>query len=228
MVWLLRHYALLTPPASLRLSGMASSKPPPARKGAATNRSFYEDDQGRRFSITTVFGEIDGRYELISLKVDTAELDANTNEVRPLPWPGIYNDEPDQIDEHGRYWHDHQVAKPPFGLIAEDLRQVIPWGGIVGDLRRRHGRNTEQLRAAGISIDLEEEDRWRGGSPSERLKRAAGIYRQAVKLGDNPVNAVMRDLDIKSKSTAAKIVVRARKAGYLGPAKPGRAGEVHA
>ena len=60
--------------------------------------------------------------------------------------------------------------------------------------------------------------------PRERLEEAADVYRYALRLGQPPTNAVAEALNV-SRSTAGRYVVRARRAGLLGPAVPGRAGE---
>ena len=58
----------------------------------------------------------------------------------------------------------------------------------------------------------------------ERLAEVANIYRAAVNTGAAPVEQVRKTLDI-SRSHAGRLVMRARRAGYLGATRPGKAGE---
>ena len=57
-----------------------------------------------------------------------------------------------------------------------------------------------------------------------RLERVADVYRTAVELGEYPVEAVKEDQFV-SRSYAGELVRQARKRGFLGPARPGKAGE---
>jgi hypothetical protein len=61
--------------------------------------------------------------------------------------------------------------------------------------------------------------------PQERLEEVARVYRYALSHDRPPTNAVAEALDV-SRSTAGRYVVRARRAGLLGPASPGVAGEL--
>ena len=61
--------------------------------------------------------------------------------------------------------------------------------------------------------------------PDELLEEVARVYRYALGRGWPPTNAVKKALNV-SRPTAGRYVVRARRAGLLGPARPGVAGEV--
>jgi hypothetical protein len=60
--------------------------------------------------------------------------------------------------------------------------------------------------------------------PPERVQEVAEIYRRAVDAGKSPLQAI-KDAYHISRATASKYIKRARKAGFLGPARPGRSGE---
>ena len=61
--------------------------------------------------------------------------------------------------------------------------------------------------------------------PDELLEEVARVYRYALQRGLPPTEAVKEALDV-SRSTAGRYVVRARRAGLLGRASPGVAGEL--
>lgn len=144
------------------------------------------------------FGLLNGRYEVVELRLNSAYVDDETGEVVPDPL----------------------ATTPPFGIVAEDLRQVIPWGGIVGDMRKAFAAAQQKRPERSATREAE---RWRGGDGG--LQQVADVYRDAVRSGDNPIPAVTRRLGFKSESTAKKAVKRARLHGLLGPAVPGKAGE---
>jgi hypothetical protein len=61
--------------------------------------------------------------------------------------------------------------------------------------------------------------------PDEILARAAEVYRNALRRGLGPTDAVALAFPI-SRSTAGRWIVEARRRGLLGPAIPGVAGEL--
>ena len=66
----------------------------------------------------------------------------------------------------------------------------------------------------------------RRGSPitEENLREVARVYREALKRGDPPTQAVADGMNV-ARSTAARWVAAARKRGLLGPAMRGKGGE---
>ena len=198
----------------------APPKAAPVGKVDVGRMKFFTDERGRRFHVIVSFGEIDGRYEVVEVTLRTAGVDAERNVV-PLPWPGEYagGAAPDVVDEQGNAtWLDHAAVTPPFGLVADDLRSVVPWGGLFGDMRRGYADSLKTHGATDAQVD-----KWSGGDRTERLKAVAEVYRVAVLDGANPIDEVCRRLGIESKSTASKWVLRARRAGHLAPTTPGRA-----
>jgi DNA-binding MarR family transcriptional regulator len=69
---------------------------------------------------------------------------------------------------------------------------------------------------------------WRGTRgrriTDEQLRLVAEIYRRAVDEHKAPLLEIAKHLKI-ARSTAARLVMQAREAGYLGPARRGVAGE---
>jgi hypothetical protein len=57
--------------------------------------------------------------------------------------------------------------------------------------------------------------------PDEELARVADAYRRALRLGQPPTAAVQHELKLRSRAQAARWVLKARRAGFLGPA-PGQ------
>jgi hypothetical protein len=64
------------------------------------------------------------------------------------------------------------------------------------------------------------------GPTEESLRVVAQVYRMAHLVRDNPTQAVSSALGLPH-STAARWVVQARRAGFLGPAERRKAGESH-
>jgi hypothetical protein len=108
-------------------------------------------------------------------------------------------------------------------VTAEALRR-IPFGRLVSD------RRSEQRRLVKKAIEREprlpEGDKYLApyDRPGADLGRVAAVYREAHARGLAPVEAVAEALGI-ARSTAAKRVMDARRAGALGPARPGKSGE---
>jgi len=63
----------------------------------------------------------------------------------------------------------------------------------------------------------------KAGPTPEALQAVALVYRVAYAVGDHPTKAVAEALELAG-STAARWVMKARAAGYLGETEPGRAG----
>jgi hypothetical protein len=137
-------------------------------------------------------------------------------------------------------WSDVGGRAEPVGYLVEspagaplppDLLRRLPMGGIVRHARREAARMLKELQSRGLGLfDAEGLDHAArleqafSGRPGQ-LQEVAEIYRQAHLVGDQPVTAVAHRQGV-SKSTAAKRVMAARRAGYLGQALPGRGGEV--
>jgi hypothetical protein len=102
------------------------------------------------------------------------------------------------------------------GVTPDGLR-AVPLGEIVRRALTKTVRfaSTPHTTMSADPAGLEE---------SERLERAAVIYRLAALGGDPATQAVAQDLGV-SRATAGRIVARAREQGLLGPAVGTRAGE---
>lgn len=115
--------------------------------------------------------------------------------------------------------------------VTSDVWRQVPIGTLVGRARRseaarwRRAPESEavaaaRLRFGGTSIRAQQ-----GRTLTEEdLAEVAAVYRDAVERGEPPVQAVRKRFHI-APGTARKRVARARDAGMLGPAVPGRAGE---
>jgi hypothetical protein len=73
--------------------------------------------------------------------------------------------------------------------------------------------------------DRERETRRRRPADDARLHQVAELYRTAIADREPPANVIGTMLNV-SEAHARRLVGMARKAGFLGPAIRGRAGEV--
>lgn len=120
--------------------------------------------------------------------------------------------------------HKVTVQAPEGRPVTAEALRSIPLGTIVTELRTRVAAAHE--RRSRTSTSSEERARWLkvASQAGGALEPVAEIYREAHRAGLSPIEEVATALGV-SKSTAAKRVVAARRAGHLGPAVPGKAGE---
>ncbi len=132
---------------------------------------------------------------------------------------------------------DLQLKEWDGGSITADAIRRIPWGEVIdegrsmlADMLRDVADEEDDELAAHIQAgaDLIEQTTRKRGRPrvsAEELSAVARTYREAVRFGADPVLEVAKALGV-TRSTASKRVMRAREVGMLGPAVPGKAGEV--
>jgi hypothetical protein len=120
--------------------------------------------------------------------------------------------------------------------LTTDLLRHLNISGIIREAKR-FGADLHALTAALTPIRraeaLEQAAAWeqslerKGGGPRvntpERLRKVAEIYRGALDRGDPPTKAVAEKLHC-SPPHAGRLVGMARKAGFLGPTRKGKAG----
>jgi hypothetical protein len=126
---------------------------------------------------------------------------------------------------HGRLEPvDVRVEAYPGETVTAETLRAIPFGRLIAEKRRsqeslhryvaRHAAEPERVKEALRVAD----------AAGANLEGVAALYREAHALGRSARQEIAEAFDI-SPSTAAKRIMAARKAGLLGPARPGKAGE---
>lgn len=112
------------------------------------------------------------------------------------------------------------------GSITSSLLRELPIGAIIRfDLQ--HGGARKIYSQSQIQISPETQGPLRGNPlNSNILEQVSLLYRQALQLGTSPTKMISQAYLI-SESSAAKRIMAARKAGFLGPASPGKKGEFY-
>lgn len=188
--------------------GMASEK----KVVGVTDKRWRDPVTGERWNIGVVWAQLGGiRYEPIEITLRSASYGTGPDGVSPLlsdvfpAWP-----------RQGQ----------PRGMTADDIRR-LPLGTLLADMRAENA-----ARWATIAEDEGDEDaavaarEWVGRIP---LPEVAQVYRDALRERGNPTQAVARRFaregeDELPRSTAARWVREARRAGFLPTAKQGVAG----
>jgi hypothetical protein len=205
-------------------------------------RDAFTDDRGKRWSVKTTWDWFDRRLEPVQVTIQAIPPVPLTAEaLRRLPLGT-------RFDVARR-----EMAVTARGMAAgapqwEELtgEEHTSWVALIDETARARGY---VLTEAELAADAESAyRRWVGGfTDDERahagalaeglqarkgrtlttgdLEVVADVYRAAWRQGANPRHAVAEQFHL-SDSGAAKRIRAARGAGLLGPARPGKAGEV--
>lgn len=111
------------------------------------------------------------------------------------------------------------------GSLSSSLLRKLPIGALINyDLQ--HGGAQKICLQSKIQISSETQGPQRGQPlDSKILEQVAFLYRQALQNGTSPSKMIAQAFLI-TESSAAKRIMAARKAGFLGPACPGKKGEL--
>ncbi len=117
------------------------------------------------------------------------------------------------------------LRRLPLGALLREVASRAAWtvrpaGGKSVSLRPLMGDDDAGFRRA-------LRQRTRAGRPpmtDKELETVAATYRAALSRGEAPTRAVETAMNV-SRSHGGKLVVTARKKGFLGPTEPGKAGE---
>lgn len=118
------------------------------------------------------------------------------------------------------------TAYPERELTGQLLR--VPIANLVKEVARNHLVHLREgfvVRFVGDSEPLE--GKRRRVVDDAFLMRVAEIYRQAVIAGLPTQQEIQRQLGPVAEASARRWVLQARRAGFLGPAYKGKAGEAH-
>jgi hypothetical protein len=119
------------------------------------------------------------------------------------------------------------------GIVSGAALRRIPFSRLIAEARTAHLTMNKHLAESMEATERGEQvlatarlfaPRRGKALTSEVLETVAQVYREAYRVGKNPVQAVADAMQL-SPSTASKRVIAARRLGYLGPAQRGRAGE---
>ncbi|CAB4712103.1 unannotated protein [freshwater metagenome] len=179
-------------------------------------------DNGKTWQINVSWQQIQGRPEPVMVTLSSIGADG--------PLPNLSRPQP--TDRDGFTYLDQD----PFAVTAALIRK-LPIGQHLATMRQMHARGLNDeataLRSIGASDHAQHvaDLAYRWGTPQrgaplrlEVLTKVADEYRHAQRLGTNVYATIAAACGI-SPSTASKRIMAARRAGLLGPAVPGRAGE---
>lgn len=181
--------------------------------------------------ITVKWRMLDDRWECIGLGIDFAP----GARVRPLQRHDLDIIKMSDLLDYaasllpGALMHAYNDSEPPTPDQEENLRRLID-GALFGrpplspEAVEREVAQLDQRTAEVLEESLEGVPKKLGRRPlsPEDLRKAAQVYSEAYKNGQNPTAAVQKHFDLK-KNAAASWVWRCRKAGLLPPTQRGMA-----
>jgi hypothetical protein len=161
------------------------------------NETWWTDRRGRRWRVEIKWAPVAGRAEPVAVMIEASPGEVVTGETLK----GIrFAELADRMRQAAAFAHASVASDPQRDLTAEQRSEYL---------------STAELLLAHKGRTLTNDD----------LGEVARVYRQAHRIGANPRVAVREQFHL-SDSGAAKRIRAARDAGLLGPARPGKAGEV--
>lgn len=116
------------------------------------------------------------------------------------------------------------ITAPKGRIVTREVLREIPLGKIVDESRVEQIALAERAAKAAKTKQGKRDGHAYAAKLGGGLEVVAATYREAFAAGRSPIEAVAKELGI-AESTAAKRVMAARRAGFLGQARPGKGGE---
>lgn len=160
------------------------------------HQAFWLDDEGHRWLVTAWLGRIGDRIEVVGMDARSFRHERESQLEQFLPL------QEDAVILTAKIWRSIGALKE---RIRTKNRQELSDSGLLA------GPDRDVLAAWNAPVDL----------VASRHNEIAYLYKQARLAGKKPVDLVMEELFL-SRSAANKRIQRARHAGALPPAGPGR------